>query len=525
VAFRRALNIYEKHSRSVNSSMLKKLHIEQFVIIDKLELDFQSGLTILTGETGAGKSIILGALGIILGGPSYPSSIRQGAEQSLFEALFLPPAGHPVLKFLVEHALAAPSDREFLIHRTVKREGTDDILLNGKTVDLDFLQKVGTFLLEIHGQFANQSLLDPVNQMTWLDLSGAFPPEIFKNVADALHDVNRYAKELEEERTFFANHKGQLGKIESLVKRFDEIEIAEGSIEAVEEEYARLLTARETCEAFQAILAQFVSSNGVLGALKGTTQILARQQNMEVDKVADLAEYLSASLENAHAAVAEIRRLSPQYEIDTEPLHRCEEILGVLDAISRENKIPVEDLYEFYKDTCIKLDRIRNGAERIAQLGDLLIQAKNAYRHHAHILTEMRIVAGKALSEAITAEFPPLKLMKAEFEVVVEEKPEIPWTELGFNNVIFTARMNPGMPFSPIAETASGGEMARMILALKVILQRVQITPTLVFDEVDTGIGGPAAAAVGERLSQLAESTQVLVITHSPQVASRGDQH
>ena len=134
-------------------------------------------------------------------------------------------------------------------------------------------------------------------------------------------------------------------------------------------------------------------------------------------------------------------------------------------------------------------------------------------------------MAGKALSEAITAELPPLKLMKAEFDVLVEEKPDIEWTDRGFNEVTFIARMNPGTPFSPIAKTASGGEMARMVLALKVILQKVQTTPTLIFDEVDTGIGGPAAAAVGERIAQLADNTQVLVITHSPQVASRGHQH
>jgi DNA repair protein RecN (Recombination protein N) len=185
----------------------------------------------------------------------------------------------------------------------------------------------------------------------------------------------------------------------------------------------------------------------------------------------------------------------------------------------------MEDLPAFYDETVVSLERLRNSRERIAELAKLIEKSDLAYRHHAHILTEKRIEAGKRLSEAINANLPPLKLMGAEFKVQVEEKPNDPWTEIGFNIVTFMARMNPGQPFSRIAETASGGELARMVLALKAVLQSIQTIPTLVFDEVDTGIGGGAAAAVGERIAQLAETTQVLVITHSPQVASRGAQH
>jgi DNA repair protein RecN (Recombination protein N) len=218
-------------------------------------------------------------------------------------------------------------------------------------------------------------------------------------------------------------------------------------------------------------------------------------------------------------------RLAPEYDIDTKPIHQYEETLATLQKIAEENKITSEELYGFYEQTSAKLERIRNGQTQMARLGELLEKSESAYREHAHILTEKRIEAGKALSEAITAEMPPLKLLRAQFEVKVIEKPNDPWTELGFNEITFTARMNPGMPFSPITETASGGELARLILAVKVVLQRVQTIPTLVFDEVDTGIGGAAAAAVGERIARLADTTQVLIITHSPQVASRGNQH
>lgn len=505
--------------------MFKKLKIEQFVIIDKLELDFNPGLTILTGETGAGKSILLDATGLVLGEPADVDSIRTGAGQSIIEGLMTPPSSNPVWKYLAANDLGTYSDAGFTIKRTISLSGHDEILLNDKPVELDVLKKVGTFLVEIHGQFANQTLLAPANQLMLLDLSGNFEPEIFKNVADALHEVHRYTRELEEENFFLDTHKREAPKIEEIVAKFEKLGMEDGFIQVVEDEYAVLLTAKETSEAFQSILSQLIAANGGVMSLAAAHDTLTRNRNLDAEKMKQLVEYLATSLANARSAVKEMRRLAPEYEIDTGPIYAYEEILAAMMKISKEYRIKWEDLNEFFLVQFNKRARIRNGRKKLAELQDGLIQAKNTYRHHAHILTEKRIVAGKALSEAITAEFAPLKLMKAEFQVKVEERPDIPWTELGLNEVIFTARMNPGQPFSPVAETASGGELARLILALKVVVQKVQIIPTLIFDEVDTGIGGAAAAAVGERIAQLAESTQVLAITHSPQVASRSDQH
>ncbi len=505
--------------------MLKTLHIEQFVIIDKLDLDFQSGLTILTGETGAGKSILLDATGLILGEPSNIESIRRGSDQSVIEARIAPPANHPVWKFLADKSLVTAGETEFLIHRTIQRDGQNIIRVNGKTVELPLLKKLGTFLVEIHGQFANQSLLDPANQLTLLDLSGNFEPEIFSNVANALHEVHRYTKELEDEKEFLARHKGELRKIDDLLARFDEIGMKEGFIDEVQAEHARLRTAKETSETFQNILGRLIAANGVVVSLSAANQILGRQKNLDMAKMEKLNHFLTTSLDNARNAVSEMGRLAPEYEIDTAPLQRYEKILATLQTIAQESKIQFSELDAFYTAVYAKGKRLREGRDRLVQLDELLADAKRTYRHHAHILTEKRIAAGIALSEAITAEFAPLKLMRAEFQVQVEEKLNMEWTELGINVVTFTGRMNPGMPFSPIAVTASGGELARMMLALKVVVQKVQTIPTLIFDEVDTGIGGSAAAAVGERLALLAESTQVLVITHSPQVASRGAQH
>jgi DNA repair protein RecN (Recombination protein N) len=505
--------------------VLKKFTIEQLVIIDKLVLDVADKLTVLTGETGAGKSILLDALGLILGNKSDKDLIRTGAEKSVIEAQFDLPANAIVWKYLIEQGFVNASQPELVIHREVKREGDDEMLVNGKPATLEILTKAGTMLCEIHGQFANQSLFEPSNQLNLLDLSGSFNEETYKNVREEFLNLSRYKQELEDESEFYKKNVQNIGKMETLVSRFDDAGLKEMDIKAMKEEYTRLLTAYETSEAFQEILSHLVATNGAIKSLSASNIALERQQNLDMEKMKDLQSFLQGALQNARAAVTETNRMSPEYAIDTKPLHRHKKNLEVLKKMSEDLKIKIDDISDYYKALVTRLNRARNCRERMAELTEMIQKTEYSYRQYAHILTEKRIAAGKAMSAKINAELPPLKLKNAQFMVQVDEKPGTPWTEKGFNSITFMARMNPGMPFSPMAETASGGELARMVLAMKVVLQNVMTIPMLVFDEVDTGIGGAAAAAVGERIAHLAETTQVMVITHSPQVASRGDQH
>lgn len=505
--------------------MLKKLHIEQFVIIDTLDLQWQPGLTILTGETGAGKSILLDAMGLVLGEQSDMGTIRNGSEQAVIEATIALPANHPAWAYINQHALPHDPAQDFKIRRVLNRDAAETIQFNGHHLDRETLEGLGQYLVEIHGQFANQGLMDPDNQLKLLDASGGFPPEVFQNVANALRDVKKYAQALEEEKLFLARHKAKGPEIERIVGIFNEFEMKRGRIEEVESEHARLRTAKETSEALQSILGRFIAASGIVVALSGANQTLERQQNLDQEKVAKLSEHLTASLNHARSVVKEIGLISPEYEIDTGPLNYYAGILATLKKLSADYKIPFEGLTDFYEDMDTKLNRLRAGRQTLADLETKLADAKATYREHAQVLTQKRIAAADALSKTVTAELPPLKLERAEFQVKVEEKPDLPWTDRGLNVVTFTARMNPGQPFSSISDTASGGELARLMLALKVVVQAVQTTETLVFDEVDTGIGGAAASAVGERLAQLAEKTQVMVITHSPQVAARGEHH
>jgi DNA repair protein RecN (Recombination protein N) len=507
--------------------MLKRLSIDQFVIIDHLKLDFERGLTVLTGETGAGKSILLDAMGLLLGEEADRESMRGGANESTFKVAYGNlPAAHPVWKFLSKHNIKADPDSDIEVERVIGRDGKDDIRVNSTTLPLEQLREMGNLLVEIHGQFANQNLLDPMKQLLLLDAFGAYPPEILGNVYRDYHDILRYQKELDEERSFIAKHGHEQAIVEKEINELVRMGMRENFYEEVTAELHRLINIRDTNEIFQSVQAQLVASIGAEPALSIASKTVARQKDLDGDVLEPLEQFISTALDNVRKAIAEMTRLMPQYDQDTSDIKRLDATLNRMNEIAKERELdPPNKIYEFFEAQQVKLERIRNSREKILKLDELLAKAKISYVDNAHILTNERVKAAKNLSKAITDEMPPLKLQRAQFEVEVVENINMQWTELGINTVTFTARTNPGMPFSPIAKTASGGELARMVLALKVVVQSVLTTCTLVFDEIDTGIGGAAAAAVGERIARLADGTQVLVITHSPQVASRGQQH
>ena len=504
--------------------MIKKIHIEQFVLITTLDLDFMSGLTSLTGETGAGKSIILDALGLILGDPTDTGSIRYGCDQSIIEVVFATPQHNDVWKYLTSRDLVEKGQTEFTIRRVTRTDGTEDMSVNGRPVSLDALKEIGAFLCEIHGQNANHKLMDPEYQLTLLDLSGNFPPDAFKNVADALRELNKNKKAEEEEIAFYNGNIQKLSTFSAIVEKLEEAGLHEQSVEEITSEYNRLLTAQEACEALQDINSRLVASNGAIMSLSGAEASLNKQKNLDAEKMKPLKDRLAAALENARAAASEARRLAPEYEIDTKPLWDYKDKVEIIEDIAAENEIEFNHMDAYYDEMRSKVDRLKDGRGRMANFAKQVEKSQINYRNHAQVLTKYRIAAGEELSKAINIGLPLLKLLGAEFRVQVDERPNSPWTERGFNFVTFMARMNAGQAFSSISETASGGELARLVLALKIVIQTIQTIPTLVFDEVDVGIGGAAAAAVGERIAYLADTTQVLIITHSPQVASRGEQ-
>jgi DNA repair protein RecN (Recombination protein N) len=501
--------------------MIKRLSISQYVIISSLTVDFAGALTVLTGETGAGKSILLDAMGLIIGDEADPDSIRQDSEEAEIEAHFEPPQDHPVWKFLAKRKMAIAGP-QIQIRRVIGRTGKDEILVNGESVTLPTLKELGTYLVEIHGQFANQNFLAAESQLSLLDAFGAYPVEVRQNVAQAWADIARIAKELEDERTFLLSAEREKNNLERLVTEVEKIGLKEGGYEKLKAEMDRMKESRSICELFNSMHAQLIAQTGVELSLTRINRALGAMKDPALDT---LKESIEEALTQTRVAISEMQQLGPKYlSLDTSGIREAEKRLNAIEALAAEQKVSPVEFFEHYENLSRRLIRIKKAPAKMKELSIKLGAVNEAYREYALILSSARKSAAGKLSAAITAEMAPLKLLSAEVMIEVTEN-MAERTARGINQVSFTARMNPGMPFSPIAKTASGGELARLILAVKMILQQVQSVSTLVFDEIDTGIGGAAAAAVGSRIARLAEKTQILVITHSPQVASCGNQH
>ncbi len=502
--------------------MLKSLNIHEFIIIEDLALTFKPGITVLTGETGAGKSILLDALGLILGDVGEADLIRAGSKDSFVRALFEAGTKHPVWKSLTPYDIEIKND--ILIERVLDREGRNDTLVNGKPVPIEIMKDVGYQLCEIHGQFANQSILDPNKQLELLDLVGGYRV-LLEQTAKAWWDLKGFEKSLDEERKFMANSAAERDFLSKAVAELKALRTMPGEFEKMDAEYNELVRIRTINEMLQSIQSQLVAGTGAQRLLVSANRVLEKQKNLDPEVLENLVKHMSACLASCHAASDELLVVMPKFEFDAEHMHKVEDRLNKFDAIAEKHEVAGNELPELLIRLDAKLQRILKAPEFIKELEDKVMVAKGEYARKAQALSEARKRSAKDLSEQITAEMPPLKLNRAQFIVEVSELPSNRWSHLGMNEVLFTARINPGMPFTTIAKTASGGELARMILALKVIVQRVQSTETLIFDEIDTGLGGPTASAVGERLARLSDQTQVFVITHSPQVAARGEQH
>lgn len=503
--------------------MLQQLQINQFIIIENLNLDFNKGLTVMTGETGAGKSILLDALGMILGDDGEVDMVRAGAPESNIVAKLAPNERHQAWKFLDSKNIPHPKS-EIVIKRVLSRDGRNESYINDQPIPIEELRELGGVLVEIHGQFANQSITDPRKQLDMLDLSGSYK-EILKATTGAWYEMKRLEKELDDERKFMANSAAEREFLSKSVADMRSLRAKQGEYEEIEGKFNEYVRLKTIGEMLQAVQSQLVAGTGAQRMLIGAGKILDGQKNLDTETLAKLGSHIENALQGTREAVEELFILMPRYDINVEDMHATEIRLKKFREIAATHKVEPNTLPQTYLELTARLDRILKAPERIKKLEDTLMETKGIYSRHAHALSAARKKAAKDLSQAITNEMAPLRLPNAQFVVEVTELTSHQWGPLGMNEVNFTARTNPGMPFSTIAKTASGGELARMILAVKVILQKVQPTCTLIFDEVDTGIGGPSAAAVGERLAKLSDDTQTIVITHSPQVASRGERH
>ena len=495
--------------------MLASLIIKNVVLIEHLTIEFRQGLCALTGETGAGKSILLDSLGLALGARSDSGLVGKGSEQASVTAVFEVNNNHPILSFLHEQDLESNTD--LILRRNISKEGRSKAYINDQPVSVSLLKQAGEMLVEIHGQFDTQQLL-----------SSQYHIDLLDEYADH-HSL------LEEIQTSWKYWQDCLDKLKNLRDKIDKARD--------DEEYFRIsledldsLSLKENEEENLTILRdRLMSREKILENLNNAEMGLQEIENISgtvwraLERLGDDGKEASQVMNRANAEIQEvslvIQNLLGDLDKNEFSLEEIDDRLFALKAQARKHNCSINDLPNKREE----ISQFLNGIENQDQLlSDLVLEAEKAkrdYQSKAENLSTLRIAAAKKLSGFIMKELPPLKLEKASFEVLVEALPEEQWNAKGANKVQFLVAMNPGTEPGPIHKVASGGEMARLMLALKVVLAEVGTAGSLVFDEVDSGVGGATAAAVGEHLAKLSEYRQVLVVTHSPQVAAMAQNH
>jgi DNA repair protein RecN (Recombination protein N) len=502
--------------------MLLNLSIRDVVLIDRLDLEISPGLSVLTGETGAGKSILLDALGLALGGRADAQLLRPGAKQASVSAEFAVDSDHGVRALLEEQGL--PTDGNVILRRQLGADGRSRAFVNDEPIGVALLRRIGESLVEIEGQFEQQRLLDAANHRAMLDAFGVLADQATR-VRDGWRQWRAAATAHAEAEAELARARHDEEYLRHAVAELTDMDPKPGE-EAELAETRRLLSNRE--KLLEAAHAAFDELTGERGA---DGRIIAAQRRLDriADKAGELTAPVTAALDRAAAELADaadrLRRMVNDPDLAPHRLAQIEERLFALRDLARKHGVSVDALAEHGAQLAAQLAALDDQSGRLARLAQEESAARQSYVTAADDLSKARAKAARRLDTAVNTELPPLKLDKARFATRLEALSDADWGEHGRERVIFEITTNPGMPPGPLSKIASGGELSRFLLALKVVLAEADPVPTLVFDEVDSGVGGATAAAVGERLARLGRKLQVLVVTHSPQVAARTDQH
>lgn len=499
--------------------MLVSLSIRDVVLIERLDVPFAPGLSVLTGETGAGKSILLDSLGLALGARGDAGMVRAGAERLSVAAEFLPPRpGNPAWSLLAEAEIDAPMTDPWVLRRVIGRDGRGRAFVNDQPVAAALLRRIGDALVEVHGQFDTQGLLNPATHRDLLDRFGGLGAQVEAAEA-AWRDWSAARAALAEAEARLARARAEEEFLRHAAAELETLAPEAGEEERLADRRRMLQQGSKLIEAVETAQKELAAAAHPLSA---AARALERAQSGELFTPAlDGIERARIELDEALGLLAPILT-----DIDLDPAQAdvIEERLFALRAAARKHGVAVDDLAALAADFRARIQALDDGAEGLTRLARAEAQARQSYTAAAQALSQARSGVAARLDAAVAAELPPLKLDKARFVTEVVAEPENPGPG-GFDAVRFVVATNPGAAPGPLAKIASGGELSRFMLALKVVLSHADPVPTLVFDEVDSGIGGATAAAVGERLARLSAEAQVLVVTHSPQVAARGHHH
>lgn len=502
--------------------MLSSLSIKDIVLIDRLDLSFTRGMSVLTGETGAGKSILLDALTLAIGGRGDASLVRSGAEMGQVTASFDLPLSHAVFSLLKEAGIEI-GDEALILRRQQLSDGRTRAFINDQPVTAQVMKTAGQLLVEIHGQHDDRALVDAKTHRSLLDAYGRLHKEknavaeawrIWRKAQDDFENLQNQLNEARRQADYLRHASEELSKLAP--QPGEETELAERrqALMAVEKVTADL---REAFEALDSPASPVPILSSLLRKLQRKAETAPQLLGRGVEELAKAVD----ALNEAHAAFDVALR---DADFDPRQLEKIEERLFALRAMGRKYQVPIDELAALAERYAREVDLIDHSEERLKDLQKTAEAAEAQYRKTAEALSAARRKTAARLDKAVMAELKPLKLDRAQFITMIDTRADQAGSE-GIDQVAFHVQTNPGTPPGPLMKIASGGELARFMLALKVVLADAGSAPTLIFDEIDTGVGGAVAEAVGERLARLASKVQVLCVTHSPQVAAKAQSH
>jgi DNA repair protein RecN (Recombination protein N) len=495
-----------------------QLSIRDVVLIDRLELEFEPGLGVLTGETGAGKSILLDSLGLALGMRADTGLVRSGQQQASVAAEFELPADHPVFALLAEQGMEPEPGEPLLVRRTLKADGGSRAFAGSAGVPASLLRDIATSLVEIHGQHDDRGLLNPRGHRALLDLYGRIDGS---SVAAAWVEIERLDAELFEAKESAEAAERDREWLEHAAKEIAALAPEAGEETSLSEQRAAMQAGARVGETLTGLDELLGGSDGALAKLRAAARRIERGA-ADHPILAEALASLDRAVIEASEAEDKIARAADVLAFDPARLEAVEARLFDIRGLARKHRVAADALAALGVELQVKLALIEAGGEKIAQLEAELAQTRARYDAAAAEVREMRTAAAARLDEAVAAELHPLKLDSARFRTALSDAEA---GAAGIDRIEFEVSTNPGAPFGPLTKIASGGELSRFILALKVALAEAGTAQTMIFDEIDRGVGGAVASAIGERLSRLAQKSQLLVVTHSPQVAARAAHH
>ncbi len=499
--------------------MLVNLSIRNIVLIEQLDLALEQGLCVLTGETGAGKSILLDALGFALGERGNVRLLRHGAKQGVVSAEFDIQGNDAVANLLEEQGIEHEST--LILRRIIMEDGKSKAFLNDMPVSVNLLKQVGEQLVEIHGQHDQRGLMESATHRSIIDAYGQLDGQVV-HVENLFHSYKNAQQELEALHALRDRALQEEDYLRHISRELDELAPEEGEEAALTEKRSALMNKEKLLDSLNSAMQELQGAQPVEAALRSAQRILTRNPHLTADNA---VEALERAADEVSQVVDILERLHHTIGGEGESLEVVEERLFALRDAARKHRVTVEELPGFYEQVKQKLALLGEQEFRMGSLEKMVAETKSAYFKEAQTLSTSRREVAARLEKTVVAELAPLKMENTRFTVSIEPLADSEWSAQGIDKVRFLASTNPGAPLDALTKIASGGELSRFMLAMKVVLAQVKTVPTMIFDEIDTGIGGAVAAAVGRRLEMLGKHVQVLVVTHQPQVAARGSQH